>query len=84
MKHCSAAIDEVLAELGKPPLVTIEDGVVTLFDRDHPGFRYDFILGDAVDALEWIRHVSGKTWITKRHIEALAALALRELGAKGA
>lgn len=84
MEHGGEVMDRVLAELALPPLVTIEGGIVTLYDRDYPGFKYDFLLGDAVDALSWVRQITPKQWVTKAHIEAFVSLALRELAANRA
>lgn len=55
---------------------------VEFFDRarypegDDPD--YDFYLRDIHQAMEWVRQVAPKSWITKRHIEVFAILVLRE------
>jgi hypothetical protein len=70
-----AAIDALCA----PPLVTFVDGY---FEFHHEGRAvYDFRVIDQGDALRWIEHVAGKTWVTKEHLEQFARLAATHFGA---
>jgi hypothetical protein len=92
LRPCADVLDEVMQRIERErrfPLVRfrerLPDGrvAVEFFDRerypegDDPD--YDFYLRDARQALEWVRQVAPKSWITKRHIEVFATLALREL-----
>lgn len=74
MRHIAEVANEVLAEMALPPLVTIDGDSVTFYDRDHPNFTYEFTLRG--DALDWVRHMAPKQWVTKGHLECFAALAI--------
>ena len=73
--------DQIVEELRldlEMPLVKVEERLadgrigVVLFDREMPGFKYDFYCRNADDALEWIAHLAQKNWVTKRHLEWFA------------
>lgn len=91
LRPYSEALDGLVERIDQErrfPLVRfrerLPDGhvAVEFFDRarypegDDPD--YDFYLRDMRQALEWVRQVAPKSWITKRHIEVFAILALRE------
>lgn len=80
MRHIGEVVGEVLAEMALPPLVTLEDGVFTFYDRSIPGFIYDFTVRDAADALCWFRHMAPKQWVTKDHLQVFASLCLQQFG----
>lgn len=80
----SEALDEFRADLAlriRSPLVTKDASTtperldVTLYDRQIPGFTYEFSITSAVDALRWIGHVAPKQWVTTDHLELLASIA---------
>lgn len=83
------AIDRALADLDlaqRSPLVTVDPAstpdrcFVTLFDRSHRGFDYEITVTSTADALRWIEHVASKTWVTKEHLELMAAHTLSHFG----
>ncbi|TMN24519.1 hypothetical protein [Pseudoxanthomonas sp. X-1] len=79
--------DQIVEELRldlEMPLVKVEERLddrrvgVVLFDRENPGFKYDFYVRNRADALDWISHLAEKRWVTTKHLQLLAALAKRE------
>lgn len=43
---------------------------------------YDFKPATPGEALRWIEHIAGKSWVTKAHIEQFARLAANQFGAR--
>jgi hypothetical protein len=58
-------------------LVTIENGEIGLRDTRLAGNQYYWIDLDRIktqrDLLEWVHHLSGKAWVTNRHIRQFIA-----------
>lgn len=85
-RRAGEVLDEVLAHLRhrkRFPLVTINDlpcakngfrvGVAFFEDGDDIP-AVEFYVADERGALEWIRHLAEKTWVTKEHLEIFASL----------
>ncbi|QGL63118.1 hypothetical protein FEO87_07605 [Stenotrophomonas maltophilia] len=66
------------------PLVRLQERLsdgrvaVEIYDRTRPGEEptYDFYCSGPLQAVEWIRQVAPKTWITKEHITVFSSLIL--------
>ncbi len=66
------------------PLVRLQERLpdgriaVEIYDRtrQHDSPEYDFYCAGPQEALEWIRQMSSKSWITTEHLGAFAALIL--------
>jgi len=76
--------DEFLAALEldrTSPLLTVDVSStpqrldVTLYDRAHSGFDYEFSVKGLDDALNWVAHLAQKSWITTEHLERFARAA---------
>lgn len=67
--------DEYLTDLKRRQnLVTADEGWITI----HGPFDYEIALGrcaNAVAILQWVRHLSEKTWVTTEMIERFVAVA---------
>ena len=82
-KTAAQAVDEMVALLNEPPLVTMDKaGVVTFTADGGAGWDYEFSPTDAGDCLRWIEHMGQKTWVTSRHLEQFARLAADHFGAR--
>lgn len=85
MQTIQSAVDEMLADLERGPLVYRDASGYVLTDRDQPGFTYDiadFQCEDAGSALRWVAHMAQKSWITTRHLEQFARLAAERFGGR--
>lgn len=72
----NAGVNEPLGLIDEP----LPDGRigVTLFDREMPGFEYDFYVHGPQDALQWIVHLADKRWVTPAHLSFLADAVLSQ------
>lgn len=86
-RHIGEVVEEALARLQQRrahPLVKmlerLPDGRVAFefYDRtrEHDSPMYDFYCSGPLQAVEWIRQVAPKTWITKEHITVFSSLIL--------
>jgi hypothetical protein len=75
--------EATLAYLQRPPLVWIEYGYFVFRDEDHEGFRYDFRPTDALECMDWVAHMAGKSWVTTDHLEQFARLACQQFAGGG-
>lgn len=86
LRPISDVLDEVMQRLERDrsrPLAKLQERLpdgriaVEIFDRergDQP--HYDFYCRDPRQALEFVRQLAGKQWVTKRHLEVFASLML--------
>ena len=64
------------------PVVSVDDGTIYL-NTCNPGWKYPIELWSAASheaILGWIIHLSGKTWVTRRHIREFVYAACRANG----
>src|SRR5690606_297878 len=61
-----------------PPVVRTEDGYYEFYLDGM--MVYDFKPSSPGNALRWIQHMAGKSWVTKRHIEWFARMVADEYG----
>lgn len=45
---------------------------VRFYDRNNPGFVYEFHCIGPADAIHWVAHLAEKQWVTTRHLELFA------------
>lgn len=87
LRPIAEVLDEVMQRIERDrsrPLAKLQERLpdgriaVEIFDRergDQP--QYDFYCRDPRQALEFVRQLAGKQWVTKRHLEVFASLMLR-------
>ncbi|HGM6720612.1 TPA: hypothetical protein ACKQC2_001467 [Stenotrophomonas maltophilia] len=86
-RHISDCMQDAVAHLKERsarPLVKLAERLpdgriaVLVFDRtqQHDEPLYDFYCSGPESALMWISQMTGKSWITKEHIEAFSMLIL--------
>lgn len=71
--------EEVLRELHRPSLVTVDDGYLLVHDPEQCDSTYEIPVSDMRDAtraLEWVRQLAEKRWVTRQVIVDFANAAL--------
>lgn len=79
VKHISEFSDAVWDEMNRPHLVTIEDGYFLIHDPEQYDSTYEIPVNDMHDAtraLEWVRQLAEKRWVTRQVIVDFANAAL--------
>ena len=75
-------IDEAVAYIraarANPPVVRTEDGYYEFYLDGM--MVYDFKPSSPGNAMRWIQHMAGKSWVTKHHIEWFARMVADEYG----
>lgn len=81
-RHIGELIDEYMAEVELEktrPLMRFDSDPdangaysVRFYDRNNPGFVYEFRCIGPADAIHWVAHLAEKGWVTTRHLELFA------------
>lgn len=77
--HVKDALDLMLADMKRKPLVTRSGNEYTFHDRESPSFDYEFDCESYESGLDWIRHMSEKNWVTTEHIHDFSSLLIERL-----
>ena len=78
--NSDSTLDRLREERDYPSVVRTEDGY---FEFYLDGVMvYDFKPSSPGNALRWVQHMAGKSWVTKKHIEVFCLLAADQYGVR--